>query len=338
MKYAIGIDGGGTKTMYALADETGRLLLKYRNGCTNHYLSGMDRTVTRLQAGIRSLVELSGIEWNQIQHIHMALAGIDTPEDRHLLESALADTCLSQVPHTIENDLWIAFFAQASETYGAISICGTGHNTGVLLRDGRRICIQANRYPLGNFGGGRMLCDEALNAAYLSHEHTGEKTLLEERAALCCGCENLEELARRVMESHYTYHYAHPLPQLLEELANQGDRVSCAILANSGRRQAEMTGRLITHMGMDKEPLTVVLAGSVYCKCSNQELLNAYQEELLRHCPNANMLILDREPVEGAVLCALLHVLGDLSREETMQLSAQIHQYQPEVTEETGDE
>jgi len=338
VKYVIGIDGGGTKTMYALADETGRLLLKYRNGCTNHYLSGMDRTVERLQAGIRSLVELSSIDVSEIQHIHMALAGIDTPQDRDQLEDALKGTFLSSIPHTIENDLWIAFFAQASETHGAISICGTGHNTGVLLKDGRRVCIQANRYPLGNCGGGRMLADAALNAAYLSHEHTGEKTLLEMCVAPCCECETLEELAKRVMDSHYTYQYAYPLPQLLEEVANQGDQVACAILAEYGRKQAEMTGRLVTHMGMGEEALPVVLAGSIYCKSTNQELIQAYREELSKYCPDAHILILDREPVEGAVLCALRHLLGELSREETIRLSEEIHGYQPAVAEGNEDE
>lgn len=333
MRYAIGIDGGGTKTTYALADETGRLLLKLRNGCTNHDLSGMDQTVKRLTTGIRSLVERAGIEMARVKHVHIALAGMDTDEDKKKLEAALAATFLQAIPHTIENDLWIAFFAQARETYGAISICGTGHNTGVLLKNGKRVCIQANRYPLGNIGGGRMLCDMALNAAYMSYEKTGESTLLEDVVPACCGCGTLRELARRVMDSQYTYQYGFPLPQLLEEAADKGDRVACKILAETGKKQADMTGHLMTHMGMHDEPIPVVLAGSIYCKGTNQELVNAYRRTLRGYCPDAHVMILDRDPVEGAVLCALRSLYGSLSQEEDLWMVTRLQNHMPEEME-----
>lgn len=333
MKYVIGIDGGGTKTMYALADEQGRLVMKFRNGCTNYDLSGMEQTVKRLVTGIQFLAEHAGISLEQIGHVHMALAGIDTDKDREVLETALRSTPLGAISHTIENDLWIAFFAQTSEAYGAISICGTGHNTGVLMSDGWRMCMQANRYPLGNFGGGRMMCDCALNAAYMSHEHTGEPTLLENHVAAYCGCETLDELARRVIESGFTYQYDFELPRLLDELANIGDRVARDILTRAGRIQAGMTGRLIQYVGMRDEPLSVVLAGSIYCKGTCQVLADAYREEIRLHCPRARVMILDREPVEGAVFCALRQLSGGLAREEAERFFASMHEFQPPVWE-----
>lgn len=336
VRYAIGIDGGGTKTTYALADETGRLLLKLRNGCTNHSLSGMDRTVRRLTAGIRSLVERAGIEMARVEQVHLALAGMDTQEDKRKLEAALADTFLFSMPHMIENDLFIAFFAQARETHGAISICGTGHNTGVILKDGTRACIEANRYPLGNVGGGRMLCDMALNAAFMSHEKTGEYTLLEDAVPLCCGCETLNELARRVLDSRYTYQYGFRLPQLLEDTADRGDPVACRILTEMGKKQAEMTGHLMVHMGMRDERVPVVLAGSVYCKGTNRALVDAYRKTLLGYCPDAQVMILDRDPVEGAVLCALRSLHGSLSWEEDLKMVARLQSPTADETEYCG--
>lgn len=333
MRYVIGIDGGGTKTMYALADEQGRLVMKFRNGCTNHDLSGMEQTVKRLLAGICFLAEHANIPLEQIGHVHMALAGIDTEKDRERLEAALRHTLLGAVPHTVENDLWIAFFAQTSEARGAISICGTGHNTGVLMSNGQRLCMRANRYPLGNFGGGRMLCDCALNAAFMSHEHTGDPTLLESHVAACCGCKTLDELAQRVMESGFTYQYGFELPRLLDELANDGDGVARDILADAGRIQAGMTGRMIKYAGMEHKSLPVVLAGSIYCKGTCQALVDAYRAEIHRYCPEARVMILDREPVEGAILCALRQLSSCLAYGDAERLTIRMREFQPPVWE-----
>lgn len=307
MKYVIGVDGGGTKTTYALADESGRELRRYRNGCTNYCLSNVECVCQRLEEGVRSLLQ-EEIDYREIAHIHIALAGMDTPKDVQLMEKGLRETLIATMPHTIENDLWIAFFAQTDARYGAISICGTGHNTGVLLKDGRRMCIQANRYPLGNYGGGRMLCDMALNAAYMSYEHSGEKTRLEEYVAEVCQCSSLEALMHSVMDSRYSYQYNFPLPQLIERLAIEGDEVSRGILRDAGRIQAGMTGRMIAHVGMQREKLPIVLAGSIYCKGESGVLQGAFEEEIKRFCPQARLLILEREPVEGAVASALNRV------------------------------
>lgn len=291
--------------MYALADETGRELRRYQNGCTNYYLSGLACACKRLEAGVLWLLERERIPPESVASVHIALAGIDTQADCERLEKGLAGTRLGGMPHYIENDLWIAFFSQTHERHGAVSICGTGHNTGVLRRDGRRVCIRASRYPLGNFGGGRMVCDMALNAAYMSSERTGEKTLLEERVAPFCGCESLAHLARRVIESRYTYQYKFPLPRLVEDLAMDGDAAACAILRECGQRQANMTGRLLMHMGMQHEALPIVLAGSLYCKGESSQMIAAYEDEIRSLCPNVYVQLLDREPVEGALRCAV---------------------------------
>lgn len=310
--------------MYTVATEDGRVIGSIRNGCTNYYLSGLEKAVWRLETGVVRLLERLKIDRAEVRHIHMALAGADTDQDVRRIEEALHSTVIGQIPHTLESDVWVAFSAQTTEKCGAISICGTGHNTGVLLKSGEKICIQANRYPLGNFGGGRMICDMALNAAYLSREYTGEKSSLEDRIAEMCDCSSLDDLAEKVIRSKYTYQYRFPVAKLVKELAAEGDEVSRGILRETGFRQGHMTGRLIARAGLEGESIPVVLAGSVYCQAPNHDLLDAYREELGRFCPDARMQVLDREPVEGAILSAIRRLKGDMDQRELEAISAVI--------------
>jgi N-acetylglucosamine kinase-like BadF-type ATPase len=48
MRYVIGVDGGGTKTVCALANENGEILNISMAGCTNHQICGFETAIQRL--------------------------------------------------------------------------------------------------------------------------------------------------------------------------------------------------------------------------------------------------------------------------------------------------
>lgn len=326
MKYVIGIDGGGTKTRFVLADEYGSVRAVVTLGGTNYYLSGIDAVIAILHDGIVELMRTAGLDKKSVGHICYALAGMDSAEDVETLDRRLATTGLWDIPHTIENDVWTAFNAQTTLRQGAISICGTGHNTGVRLATGITYGIPSYRYPLGNHGGGRDICDSALNAAYMSRDHTGPQTELEQCVARVCECATLEELERRVINSQYTYQYGYPVAKAVSELAMAGDQVSRAILKNMGRKQGRMTGCLATFAGIASESFPVILAGSVYCQDGNAFITEGYKEGISESCPKAEMQILSHDPAEGAVLHALHELKGILEVDRADAVLDRIHQ------------
>lgn len=60
MDYYIGIDGGGTKTAFLLADETGRLLASCVRGSASYKQVGMDGVVSMLLEGVANLFSQAG--------------------------------------------------------------------------------------------------------------------------------------------------------------------------------------------------------------------------------------------------------------------------------------
>lgn len=304
-KFIIGVDGGGTKTIAVLSDLEGNIVCSDKTSGINYQIIGIDtasETITKL---IRNLLKRAKIGSEEISFLLLGLAGTDFPEEIQLWENHLAPD-ISCIPHKICTDTWVALAAGSLGQAGAISICGTGHNTAVKREDGEEFVISALRFALGNFGGGRMIADFALHSAFRDFEDVGEKTLLTKYLPEFCEVEDMVQLRTMVLDSGYTYHYKYPVPKLVAELAQKGDRVSFDILRKIGKVQGEMTARLIRKAGMEKENIPIVLAGSVYCGEDNAVIVDSFKSVIREMCPELkpNYVTLECPPVFGSLLLA----------------------------------
>lgn len=314
MKYAIGVDGGGTKTLCLLADGEGRVLAAIETGCTNHQLCGAAEAGRRLGAGVAALLQRAGVTPSQVGFVCMGLSGADSPRDTAALEQHLPPL-LSGMPHQILNDVWTAFAAGTAETAGAVSICGTGHNAAVRAPNGKTAGINALRYPLGNVGGGRMMTDAALHAAFRCWEHTGSPTRLAAELPAAAGLPDLEAVCRAVYESGYTAQYAWPVPRLVDELACAGDAVCTALLAGFGAEQGTMLAGLLAYTEYPPGPVPVVLAGSIYEKTKSPALVDSFCRAVRAARPGARFTVVRRPPCAGAVALALAQLTPGASPE-----------------------
>ena len=56
----LGVDGGGTKTAYALVDPAGRLLATRVHASVDHLAAGLDAARSRLESGLRTILAAAG--------------------------------------------------------------------------------------------------------------------------------------------------------------------------------------------------------------------------------------------------------------------------------------
>lgn len=304
-RYLIGIDGGGTKTSAVLSDMDGNILYRATTAGTNHQIIGIENAAENINEVVSVLLDRCGLTLGDISFIMMGLAGADFQEDIDIWEKSLPEE-IAAVPHRICTDTWVALATGTPTSYGAISICGTGHNTAVRRSDGEQFSISALKFALGNFGGGRMIADLAMHAAFRDYEFIGEHTSLTEYLPGICGAADMPNLRDRVVSSNYTYQYNCPIPKLVAELAEQGDEVSGKLLRMVGTTQGEMTARLLIHAGLDKGKIPIVMAGSVYCGEAHSEIVGSFQDEVKRLCPEAEceFILLKHPPVIGSVMLA----------------------------------
>ena len=349
MRKIIAIDGGGTKTQCILVDETGKVLAKLLTEGTNYDSIGIEKASTIISDAVDALIE-SALEcahaWHtatlheptgnsecsrkfhenieaekgnkELAAICMGLAGLDFPVDFCLMRENLRPNACG-VEAMLYNDAWIALAAGEIQDMGAISICGTGHNTGVMTRDGTLYGVNAMGYQLGGHGGGPMLSVYAWHRAFRSYEKTGAYTKLEETLPGLFGQADMGDLLTFIVGRNYVFPESAEVPKLVAKLADEGDEICVKLLYDYGKEMGEMTGRLIQHAGLGEEEVPVILAGSVHTKMTSPILNQGFYEEITKFCPKADVRPLTRDPVFGAAYLAIREITKE---KETIDVKA----------------
>ncbi len=313
LKYVAGIDGGGSKTACMISDHYGRILSYVITEGSNHQICGMKHTVEHVVQSIELACRHANISFRQLSFIYMGMAGADLPEDVKRLTDVFEKE-FGEVPFSIENDRWNVFACE-SNSWGAVSVCGTGSSMAVKGKDGRILSSRALGYMLGNYGGGNHLTEMALHVAFRCDEHTGDYTRLAEELPGLCECSSMGELAERIYSSNYQYQTKYNIPKIVFQLAQEGDACCRNVVEKMGFEMGDMLAHLICEAGLQKEAIPVVLAGSLYVADKERLLLQPLEGRLRSMVPFAKLQIVTCPPVVGAVFMALKQVGIRLDKE-----------------------
>ncbi|QIK69410.1 ATPase [Erysipelothrix sp. HDW6C] len=126
MRYYIGIDGGGTKTKFTLANENGKVLTSTTKA-TIHYLQcGLEGLSERVQEGVGTCLKNTDLNITDIAHIFVGCPGYgDIVRDTPRIEKAI-QIALQTIPHSIGNDTDNALAGALAGEIGICVIAGTG--------------------------------------------------------------------------------------------------------------------------------------------------------------------------------------------------------------------
>ncbi|WP_339784640.1 BadF/BadG/BcrA/BcrD ATPase family protein [Paenibacillus sp. FSL R7-0313] len=121
--YVIGMDGGGSHTRVAVADQNGKILsYVQKSGCNRYHDTNAEQNV--LEA-IAEAITQAGLQSDQIASIQAGMAGLNQPEDTIWAEALLARTGITGRISAV-NDTHIAHTAAFDGEPGIVAIGGTG--------------------------------------------------------------------------------------------------------------------------------------------------------------------------------------------------------------------
>ena len=278
MRYVLGIDAGGTKTVGLLADEQGRVVAEARGGGANLQTQG-ELEVEKVFDGI---IETLGRD-HTISAVCLGIAGVDRPHDEAVIRGILR-----RLGHRdgvrVVNDAAIALAAGAPERVGIVVLAGTGSIAFGADRAGRTARAGGYGFLLADEGSGYWLGHQILRAAVRSADGRGPKTLLELLVFETFGVGAVPDLIPHVYERGLPKHRIAALAPLVEQARVRGDTLSAELLETAGH-----------------EPFPVVMAGGVFKACPT------LAETIGRHLdlPGAQPTLLGAEPAMGAVALAL---------------------------------
>ena len=179
-KLFFGIDGGGTKSRLAAADEKGKILHTVCGSSTNQYAVGFEKACAAVSALFESLKKESGIGFDDFSAGCFASAGISTENEKEPFRTFFAEMNAS-CPVYVCSDALAALAGGTGKAEGLIVISGTGSIAAALRPDGSSSRSGGLGHLIGDEGSGFAIGLEGIRAAVRAADGRAEKTLLTEK-------------------------------------------------------------------------------------------------------------------------------------------------------------
>lgn len=173
LRYYLGIDGGGSKTLAVLVDANGQEIGRGLTGSSNYATLGLEQALASIHSAVEQAIQAAHC-YLPVQGAWLGLSGLDRVEDHALLLPHL-----SYLAHNIHlsNDAELLLSALDGAA-GVALIAGTGSIA--LGRDAHNTTARAGGwgYLIGDEGSGYDLGRLALQAASRAADGRGKPTLL----------------------------------------------------------------------------------------------------------------------------------------------------------------
>lgn len=299
MRYLMGIDGGGTKTLGVLTAMDGTVLSQAKTDATNPNDVTLPVSVGRLTGLCRALMGKAGMTESALPEISLFLGIAGGINYGPALENALREAFPEVGVLTVRSDIHILLSGGLPEGDGACIICGTG--SACFLRRGEEMVrIGGWGYLLDSGGSGYDIGRDALEAALRHFDGRGEPTALSDLLARHLGGAVNTRITEIYREGKT---YIASCAPLVFDAARQGDAVAEAILGRNARKLAEYAETAWRHLTADGRPapatLPVVMGGGI-----SQHEAPAWQDRiasLTDPAVPAVYTVADMPPVFGAV-------------------------------------
>jgi glucosamine kinase len=295
MRYVVGIDAGGTKTVGLLADETGQVLAEARGGGANLQTHG-ELEVEKVFDGI---LEALGRE-RPVAALCLGIAGVDRPHDEGVIRGILRRLGHRESARVV-NDAAIALVAGAPGRIGIVILAGTGSIAYGADGKGRTARAGGYGFLLADEGSGYWLGHQALRAAVRSADGRGPATLLGLTLFEALEVASVAELIPRVYEKGLPKHRIAALAGVVETARLQGDAVADGLVEDAARELGLAARAVARQLDFGDGAFPVVLAGGVFKACPT--LAGRLEGHL--GLPGGRPVPLTVEPARGAVTLAL---------------------------------
>ena len=289
----LGIEGGGTKTTWALLTREGKVLAQGAAGPGNTLLLS-DAALGKLFRGIRREV---GAE---VEAIGGAFAGCQLPAEKSRVEKVLRHVWPKVGVVRVMEDTRSVLAAAFGDGPGIVVIAGTGSNVA-----GQK----SAREPIEKAGGwGHLFSDEGsaydiarrgLQLAYDSYDATRKISVLAQEFLTAVGKNSMEELVAFVLQDTSKTTVAQ-WARCVFSAAQKGDRDARRVIDSAAGMLAGNFAVLAYRLKM----LTpkVALTGGLFE--NRPGYAKAFQRELKKEFPDAKPFVLDVPGVFGAARLA----------------------------------
>ena len=288
--YFLGIDGGGTKTVFKLVDGNGTVVSEITKGSSNPNDIGMQAAQNLLKEGISEACY--GIPYSKITLFAGLAGGGLTYDNSKVLNQFFSKFGFAAFDNgsDMENLVMLADCKRC-----VIVIMGTGFIVYAIDGDKKhRISGWGQFFDDG--GSGYTIARDAITAALCAGDGSGEATLL---------CELFEKRLGESVEAHISKfyqgskRYIAAFADLVFAAAKAGDRVACEILDKNMKFVAGKIDTAADRIGKSGNDvkIPVFFSGGISLK---KDMLFGPIEKHLKN-EGLTLKLIENKPVDGAI-------------------------------------
>ena len=294
MKYYLGIDGGGTRTVAAVSDENGNILCRVESGTLNFYSAFMETVRENLSWIIRQIKnELGEITF---AGVFIGCSALDWEADEDTINK-MCDGIIEADKIRMNSDVYVALRASDCR---AVAICGTGSMAIGETEDGEIITKGGWGHLLGDEGSAYQVAIEAIKHCCYLHDCGGADDILFE-ALDYFKINSMKEIIDVIYDKFDGKDYVAGFAKRIGKLAEGGCYNAQKLIESEARNFANY---IVSNLLDDIECHTeLAVYGGMFKHCYG--FLDAFRDELVSgDFPDLNIKLLETPPEEGALKLA----------------------------------
>ena len=296
--YALGIDGGGSRTRALLCDTYGQIIGKGLSGGTNPRTYSAGELKAHLQEAIVQATR--SIDCSKILAAHFGIAGAGGARTRARIQAITKELLSEQTTRTIGHDLEIALVGGLGSNTGIVLVAGTGSACYGRTCDGRSTKCGDWGDLVDDAGSGSWIGLRALQVCVRQTDGRLPESPLKQAVMDFLKIEHMDAFKTRIHDSGLSRRERAQFAPIILDLASKGDEVSLAIVAEGVGALSSCVFVTSRQLGI-KSP-TVLLAGGLL---QHTYFSNSLEAALNARIPNAIITQPILSPTAGAVLMAL---------------------------------
>lgn len=301
MNYYLAVDGGGTKTDYALVDEQGEIVDVYRGERTNHetFSDGYEGMYFSLYEAIYAMLLRNNVRMKQIKDAVLGLAGADHDYQKQQIALRLQKIGLQNF--FICNDGFLPIKSEVASGVGIAYNCGTGVCCGAINSQGQMLQLGGLGWHSGDYGGGSVIVEKTFTAMYNELFLHQPKTAISELYCQEFQLGSPKEIYDSIRLLYEDPQYSTRTVSVFFKAVNANDEVAMKIARAMARRGALYISSAYRNLNFSGKT-EVVLTGSIHTKADSGRYIEMLHAEVEKCIPGAaTFKIATRDPVQGAV-------------------------------------
>lgn len=285
--YYLGIDGGGTKTVAALSDENGNIVLKKTGRTINFYSVGMDTARKNLETLINDI----GIA--QFDAAFIGCSALDCEADEEIT-AKLCDGIINAKKIRMHSDVYIALKSVTGAKCPCVAICGTGSIAAGEDENGNIYVTGGWGHILGDEGSAYSIALTALKSCCTLSDKD-EKTRLLDSANEFFGVDDFRKAIDIIYSPDMTKDRLARFASVVGNLADEGDETAQSVMIHESIRFAAPVHYLLQKV---KNCDILGLYGGVFLH--NRIFRERFCELISNGHPDLTIKLIDTPPEETA--------------------------------------